>query len=810
MKRDHLDERRPDKPRLLFVQNRYDARLPPFMLIHVQEQVRCLREFFDVTVIQDDCDYDEICDAHRPDVVLVEAGVNHSSCRRPRVANTHRHAGIPKIGLHHADAFCDARAGFLSDMAHWGIETFFTITTTAAEHTPEMAGNLFCWPVFMDPHLHRDYGLPKSIPVLITGNSQFALYPWRRQVFPLLTSRFPALVCPHPGYDPVGNFAHILVGETYARTLNSTWCVPTCGTVAKEAVRKHFEIPACKAALVTEKSPALEAAGFEDMVNCVFADAHDAVEKVQWLLSNPDACLAIGEAGHALVHSRHTYRSRGQMLAWYRLHKALPDSRRIVQLNPFDLPIAVDKSAAAGTCHVRSEGEHLRLIREGDECLRRRDFAAAEQAYRRCMALLHWMPEPRVRMALCCLHRGDPGAALDWMERPIEFTLRQYRAVDPDPVEWAVWIVTLLCLGALRSADLAAQRYPHLAHPELSRARWLCARLRGVPTPALPPLAETPRRASLHVLPPRTDSEWVQDVSRMLDACGRPEMVQALRQLGKPADRADAAIPATILRAPPWSAPEWALHAHRGSRSLRSGWTRLQNARIRKAAVSVVRSLADRRRHASRRSIRCANEESLARIAQEFASDESRVVALIGDSRDSAVTEAAMSGVKANRNNPRVLCIHDGTAPARHAVHSLCPRFEMNLWRREELAASIDEWAQTGIDVALVDAASFRADKAVADALVRIAGHAQTLIVANSACKLGFLLESALLRDGRFRLVATSENDGGYAVLRRHASVNARAAASDFGSTGHGGRPVQTTAAVRRPASAHRALSSHE
>ena len=770
------------KPRLLFFQNRYDARLPPFLLTHVQEHVRCLNEFFDVTVVRDDCDYEEVCDRYQPDLVLVESGVNHLTCRRPRVANTRRNSGIPKLGLHHADAFCNARAGFLSDMDHWGIETFFAIATTAAEHTPEVADRLLYWPVFIDPHVYRDYGLPKSLPVLITGNSNFSLYPWRREVFPLLSSHFPSLICPHPGYDPAGNFAHVLRGETYARTLNATSCIASCGTVAKDAVRKHFEIPGCKAGLITEKSPALEAAGFKDMVNCVFADGHDVVDKVDWLLRNHDTLAAITEAGHHLVHSRHTYRSRGQILEWYRLHKALPDSHRIVQLDPFELPIAVDKAASKGTCHVHSNGRHLQLLREGDRHLAQRDFAAAEQAYLGCIGLMRWMPEPRLRMALCSLHGGDPATALRWLDEITGFALRVYGATDPDPVEWAVRIVALLCFGASGSAISAARQYPRLEHLELARARWLCASLQDASIPLLPP-SERECRASLHVLGNRTGDEWLEDVCLMLHACGQYNIVCRLRQRTV-ADRQNWTRSAATVRASPWSRSESSLHAYGCSQLMRNAMTRFRGSTARKAVKAVFRGIGDRISHLIVGSGRRQSDETLGAIARHFASDESRVVAIIGARPGSAVTETALTGLRTNASNARVLCIHRGPIPWRLARRR-DPRvrwlpFEGDVIFREEFSSGMRAGSIDALDVALVDAASFGPGLAVAESLVEIAWHAKTLIIAGSGGRLGFLVQSALLRGSGFQLVASSEAADGHAVLYRPCAAPATGATHTY------------------------------
>jgi hypothetical protein len=108
------------KPRLLFFQYKYDERLPAFLLMHKQEHVKCLSEFFEVILVREDCDYQQICEMYKPDIALFESGVNHETCQRLEISNTRCYPEIPKLGLHHADAFCNARAGFLSDMDHWG------------------------------------------------------------------------------------------------------------------------------------------------------------------------------------------------------------------------------------------------------------------------------------------------------------------------------------------------------------------------------------------------------------------------------------------------------------------------------------------------------------------------------------------------------------------------------------------------------------------------------------------------------------------------------------------------------------------
>ena len=116
------------------------------------------------------------------------------------------------------------------------------------------------------------------------------------------------------------------------RLLNSAKVVaPTCGTIAKEVVRKHFEIPAARSCLVTEQTPSIEAAGFEDGVNCVFATRSDVVERVSELLSDSSLLAAITDAGHELVQSRHRMIHRSQIHDWYVLNRSRGPNETIVQ-----------------------------------------------------------------------------------------------------------------------------------------------------------------------------------------------------------------------------------------------------------------------------------------------------------------------------------------------------------------------------------------------------------------------------------------------------------------------------------------------
>lgn len=511
-----MDQNR--KPRLLFFQRSYAGYLPEFLPTQAAEQVKCLSENFEVTVINRDCDYLNICDRYEPDLALFETGVNLASCARLQITRTHANPMIPKIGFVNADAWCETRSGTISDSEEWGLEALFSLSTTALEHTPELADRLFIWPVFVDGDVFQNYGLPKLIPVLLTGSTA-PQYPWRNRVYKRLAERYPCLVCPHHGYLARPRAGEMMHGEQYARVINASLVVPACGTVAKEIVRKHFEIPACNACLLCERSTALEAAGFVDMENCVFADENDALAKLSHLFSHRNELQRIAASGHELVHARHTLKQRDQVARWFRLRGSVAAGQRLIQSGPFGPFRIVGADSGLHNGYVCGRGLHLRLLAEGDRRMERGDYDDAEAAYRQCLTYMNALPEARLKLAICLLYRGNPAGASQILYNLLEYTLAEYRAPQPDPVEWAYHIIALMCRGELSLAGERARQFQALRHLELDRTRYVLSLLIRMPAAAI--LPECAEWKSVHRLPDRSMHEWTEQICLMLTACNQ-------------------------------------------------------------------------------------------------------------------------------------------------------------------------------------------------------------------------------------------------------------------------------------------------
>ena len=490
-----------DRPRLLLFRWTRPG-LPAFLNRHLDEHVQTLGHFFDVRVIDRDCDYGAECDAFEPALSVFESGVYAGE---RRIRNTGSRPDIPKLGFLHSDAYDLARAVFLSDMERWGVADFFTNSVSMAEYTPEIADRLFVWPNAVDPAVFRRYPGAKNIPVLFTG-SQERHYPWRNAVGRVLSQRFATMTMPHYGWGSgAGRTVH---GAEYARLLSASVFVPACGSMSRDLVRKHLEIPAAGACLVAEDTPALAAFGFVDMENCVLGGPAEIADKLDVLFADPDRLEGIVRAGHDLAHTRHVQASRSQVLEWLQLTARRTPGQRIIQAGPAgSLMLApAGQRPAAFSVGGRDRG----FLAAGWRSLDGQDLDGARREFLKCLNF-YFIPEAITGLAFTELAAGNAQTARDWTTQALTDTFTDRNAPDPDPVLWATHIRTLLCSGEHGQAQAAAGRFPELRHSELDRIR----RALGVPF-----TGTAPARASICPPPVRSDEQWEQELAKQLQACG--------------------------------------------------------------------------------------------------------------------------------------------------------------------------------------------------------------------------------------------------------------------------------------------------
>jgi hypothetical protein len=517
----------PGKPNLVFFRPKYGPSVPAFQLTHRDEHARCLAQFFNVTVIDEDCDYVQVCDKHEPAASLFEIGLQPWDTRQPRVNNARRSA-IPRLALINADAWGSTRSRILAEVQAMEFDAVFSICTTTGEHFPELKDRLFYWPNFVDHDVfHAQSGQEKTELVFLTGYMGDE-YPWRKGVRDALVGRVPTLQAHHAGYADQRVTSKMPVGSDYAKLIGSAWFAPTCGTVANELVRKHLEIPAVGTCLITEPTAAVQLAGFADMRNAVFADKHDVVDKVLHLSRNADDLSRIIKGGHDLVHSRHTIRSRSQIHDWVALHgKASATGARIVQPDPFgQLVLQPSGSVQPRSLHVEGRGAHLKAIAETLQRLGAGGLDVELPMVERCRQVAPNMPDVALLSVYCDLQAGNAARALEVIVRVLKTTLNSSESTPPDPVEWAYLVVTLLAAGRPRAAFRHASQFMEISHPELDRARAAAFLLRE----AVPRAAVARSTLSVHRLPDKAWLPWMNWLAAVLERSGRSKAAERLRQ----------------------------------------------------------------------------------------------------------------------------------------------------------------------------------------------------------------------------------------------------------------------------------------
>lgn len=489
-----------------------------------------LSEYFDLVIVETDCDYGQICDRHQPDIALFESGNNNYDGPYIRIASTDAHPEVPKIGFMRSDPMCPSRTTFYAEMEQWGIETYFTYVSNAGDYLPEIADRLFYWPFAIDPTIYRDHGQQKLLPILFMGNTDIPQYAWRKRVRAAVSEHFQTVVVPHVGYSAKYS-SQALFDEPYSRLINSAFITPTCGGMVKALVNKHLEIPASGSLLLTEDTPIMKEFGFVHMETCVFADETNVRDIVDFLFSTPHEMQRITRNGHALVHGHHTVQHRPQLLQWYRLNKQLQPGERIVQSTICgDLRI-VAASSSHTQVHVESASTDRALLRRAWNCVACGEFSEAMEHFARCVEFTPYMAEPRLGFAVCLLHTGKPSDALFFLKASIEIILT-HGGREPDPIEWGTWLLALLCLGRTEEAVGHARAFPDMHRAELEWARWAVFTAAGLHDAATIALTNAeslgaPRR-SIHAVSDRSFDAALDEMIAMLTACGLPDMARLL------------------------------------------------------------------------------------------------------------------------------------------------------------------------------------------------------------------------------------------------------------------------------------------
>jgi hypothetical protein len=550
----------------------------------------------------------------------------------------------------------------------------------------------------------------------------------------------------------------MLSGERYARLLNASLVVPSCGTIVNEVVRKHFEIPGSKSCLLAPQSPALEAAGFIHMVNCVFTDENSVLDHLDYLFKNPDELHRITLAGYELVHSSHTIQHRDQLYQWFRLHRELRPNQRIVQPGPFESLITTENPRARN-CHVSVNGIDRALLKAGYQEMWGGDFAGARRKFLQCVNY-QATPEPKLALVILSLLTGDIASARLWCASLLEDVTEETGGGAPDPVEWAFFLWMTLCQGKRREAVAAARKFPRLRHVVLDRVRRFVAEATGNELGA-DILVDRPMSYSIHELPERSRSEWASLVCMMLRACGQPGMAERITRIAQEgADRSGEAIQAAapvnqlLINALPKR--NSGRRAVKLARRLNESARRYLRRRIKGALQNVEGRVGYFLPYKSSKALR----DELFSLVEKLSSEEPvGKVLVIGARRGSYLTEACLSGVRRNPTLPPVMLVNEDDLALNELLkhHSRDPQ----IVQISKSAKSISDGA--GL-LLIVDGSEL---KSVRDYQHHLE-YATVVVLDDINDAMMQDLHLSLATNSAFMLIAHNpEHGNGYAILRR-------------------------------------------
>jgi tetratricopeptide (TPR) repeat protein len=210
------------------------------------------------------------------------------------------------------------------------------------------------------------------------------------------------------------------------------------------------------------------------------------------------------------------------------LNSGLRSGEKIIQPGPFGDLIKVERISQRGSIHVAGRASDRVLLKQGDLLLEQGKLEEAKDCYARCLDYVSYLPEAKFGLAVCALHEGDADRAYKLLVNLIKVTMIDYGAAAPDPVEWAYFLLALVCKGQLVQARRLQDFYPSLSHNELRRARLVLDRDRREDNRPALELSATGRK-SIHRLPRRSDHEWLACFADILDRCQQPDLANVFR-----------------------------------------------------------------------------------------------------------------------------------------------------------------------------------------------------------------------------------------------------------------------------------------
>jgi len=137
--------------------------------------------------------------------------------------------------------------------------------------------------------IFKDYGLEKSMDLLLIGELNPQVYPLRRRflnIFKKMSPQYKCVILNHPNYIVQDAHTNRLAID-FAKMINSAKIAVTCGSIYKYRLGKYIEVPMCNTALAADM-PKEDDAKFNKFliqINMEMSD-EEIIHKLEFYLEN--------------------------------------------------------------------------------------------------------------------------------------------------------------------------------------------------------------------------------------------------------------------------------------------------------------------------------------------------------------------------------------------------------------------------------------------------------------------------------------------------------------------------------------------
>ena len=314
------------KPALRIIGNRYD-----FLF---KDKVTVLEHYFNLEIVEHTAEnkLSDICNgSHAAIFLYVNLNLN-SEMYAYDTLKFLRKLKTPKIAIYNTDPFASSR--------YAGIELIKYLKCCAIlASDPSVSGYLklptipmFYWPWSVG--MARTSKIKKKHDLLASSRQKISdgYYMFRMKEGPRIEALFSDIIKPSD-YS----------WDKFQDAISLSKFAYTCGSCSNTLVMKHLEIPSNRTCLITEETPIIRAAGFEDMVNCITGSGKELISKIQAVKDDSKLYQTITDNGMNLVQEKHHYRSRTQASDLVRHIMNGEDLNNLSQKCPFS-PITTDKN----------------------------------------------------------------------------------------------------------------------------------------------------------------------------------------------------------------------------------------------------------------------------------------------------------------------------------------------------------------------------------------------------------------------------------------------------------------------------------